>query len=69
MVRGQAVTGGSTPNATLFVLALFRRFVPTSLLTESFGEGVASGLCANEKDSNTDTPPKRLVVYCHYLPS
>ena len=43
VVLGQAVTGGSTPKATLFELALFRRFFTSSLLAESYGEGVASG--------------------------
>ena len=48
VVLGQAVTGGSTPKATLFELALFRRFSASSLLTESYGESVASGVCVND---------------------
>lgn len=48
VVRGQAVAGGSTPKATLFELALFRRLYASSLLTESDGESVAFGLCAKE---------------------
>ena len=52
MVRGQAVTGGSTRKATLFELALFRRFSASSLLTESYGESVAFGALENEEDSN-----------------
>ena len=51
-VRGREVTGGSTPKATLFELALFRRFFTSSLLTESYGESVASGVLENEEDSN-----------------
>ena len=54
MVLGQAVTGGSTPKATLFELALFRRFSASSLLTESYGESVAFGALENEEDSNRD---------------
>ena len=54
MVLGQAVTGGSTPKATLFELALFRRFFTISLLTESYGESVAFGALENEEDSNRD---------------
>ena len=52
---GRAVTGGSTPSATLFELALFRMFVGKSLFTQSCGESVASGLTETEKDSNLDT--------------
>ena len=55
MVLGQAVTRGSTPKATLFELALFRRFFTISLLTESYGESVAFGALENEEDSNLDT--------------
>ena len=44
VVRGQAVTLGSTPKATLLELALFRRFFASSLLTESYVESVASGV-------------------------
>ena len=54
MARGRAVTRGSTPKATLFELALFRRFFTSSLLTESYGESVASGVLENEEDSNRD---------------
>ena len=60
MVRGREVTGGSTPKATLFELALFRYFVATSSLTERYGEGVASGLTETEKDSNFDMPRQHL---------
>ena len=52
MVRGRAVTGGSTPKATLLEPTLFRRFFASSLLTESYGESVASGVLENEEDSN-----------------
>ena len=55
MVLGQAVTGGSTPKATLFEPCLFRKFVANSSLTESYGEGVAFDLTETEKDSNLDT--------------
>ena len=48
MVLGQAVTGGSTPKATLLELALFRRFFPNSSLTESYRESVASGAWVND---------------------
>ena len=48
VVRGQAVTGGSTPKETLLERALFRRFFASSLLTESYGESVASGVCVND---------------------
>ena len=54
VVRGREVTGGSTPKATLFEPCLFRKFVATSSFTESYGEGVASGLTETEKDSNLD---------------
>ena len=54
VVLGQAVTRGSTPKATLFELALFRRFFTISLLTESYGESVAFGALENEEDSNRD---------------
>ena len=54
MVLGQAVTGGSTPKATLLEPCLFRKFVANPWLTESCGEGVASGLTETEKDSNLD---------------
>ena len=47
-VRGQAVTLWNTPKATLLELALFRRFNATSLLTESYGESVASGVWVND---------------------
>ena len=47
-VRGRAVTGGSTPKATLFEPCLFRKFVATSSLTESYGESVASGVWVND---------------------
>ena len=43
-VRGQAVTLGSTPKATLLEPCLFRKFVASRLLPESYGEGVASGV-------------------------
>ena len=55
MVHGRAMTLGSTPKATLFELALFRRFFTISLLTESYGESVAFGALENEEDSNLDT--------------
>ena len=55
MVVGQAVTGGSTPKATLLEPTLFRRFFASSLLTESDGESVASVVKATEKDSKLDT--------------
>ena len=47
-VRGREVTGGSTPKATLLELALFRRFFISTLLTESYGESVASGVWQND---------------------
>ena len=47
-VRGQAVTGVSTPKATLLELALFRRFNANSSLTESYDERVASGVWVND---------------------
>ena len=47
-VLGQAVTLWNTPKATLLELALFRRFNATSLLTESYGESVASGVWVND---------------------
>ncbi len=46
-VLGPAVTGGTAPKATLFEPGLFRKFVATSLLTESYDGGVASGLTEN----------------------
>jgi len=52
VVLGQAVTLWNTPKATLLELALFRRFFASSLLTESYGESVASGVWQNEYDSN-----------------
>ena len=55
MVRGRAVTGGSTRKATLFEPTLFRRFFTSSLLTESYSKSVASGVLENEEDSNLDT--------------
>ena len=48
VVLGQAVTLWNTPKATLLEPALFRRFNATSSLTESYDEGVASGLTENE---------------------
>ena len=54
MVHGQAVTGGSTPKTTLFEPCLFRKFVVTRLLTESYDEGVAFGVLQNGWDSNLD---------------
>ena len=54
VVLGRAVTRGSTPKATLFEPCLFRKFVATSSFTESYGEGVASGVTETEKDSNLD---------------
>ena len=54
MVRGRAVTGGSTRKATLFEPCLFRKFVVNRLLTESYDEGVAFGLTETEKDLNLD---------------
>jgi hypothetical protein len=48
VVRGQAVTGGSTPKATLFEPGLFRNFVASSSLTESYGESVASVVWVND---------------------
>ena len=47
-VRGQAVTGGSTPKETLLEPTLFRRLFTSSLLTESYGESVASGVWVND---------------------
>ena len=47
VVLGQAVTRGSTPKATLLEPTLFRRFFTSSLLTESYGESVASGVWVN----------------------
>ncbi len=52
-MRGQAVTGGSTPKATLFERVLFRKLVARCLSTESYGDGVASGLTETEKDSSS----------------
>ena len=54
VVLGQAVTGESTPKATLFEPCLFRKFVANPLLTESYGKGIASGVKETEKDSNLD---------------
>ena len=54
-MRGREVTGGSTPKATLFELALFRRFVTSSLLPESYGESVGFGVRVNDWDSNFET--------------
>jgi len=47
-VRGQALMRGSTPKATHFEPALFRKFGVKSFSKESYGESVAFGLCANE---------------------
>ena len=55
VVLGQAVTKGSTPKATLFEPGLFRKFAANPLLTESYSEGVASGVTETEKDSNLDS--------------
>jgi len=54
VVLGQAVTLWNTPKATLFEIALFRKFVANPLLTEVYGEVVASGFTESEKDSNFD---------------
>ncbi len=54
VVLGRAVTGGSTPKATLFEPGLFRKFVANPWLTESYDEGVAFGLTETEKDSELD---------------
>ena len=62
---GQAVTGGSTPKATLLEPTLFRRFFTSSLLTESYGESVASGVLENEEDSNLDTRRQSLKPNHH----
>ena len=66
VVHGQAVTVGSTPKATLLEPTLFRRFFTSSLLTESYGESVASGVWVNEEDSNLDTRRQSLKPsnYC-----
>jgi len=48
VVLGQAVTLWNTPKATLFEPTLFRRFFTSSLLTESYGESVASGVWVND---------------------
>ena len=66
MVLGQAVTRGSTLKATLLELTLFRRFFTSSLLTESYGESVASGVWVNEEDANLDTRRQSLKPsnYC-----
>ena len=63
-VRSQAVTRGSTPEATLFELTLFRKFVATSLATESCGERVTLGVTGTDKESNLDRCPKsfRLIT-------
>ena len=54
VVRGQAVTRGSTPKATLLEPCLFRKFVANCLLTESYDEGVAFVVLQNGWDSNLD---------------
>ena len=66
VVRGQVATRGSTPKATLLEPTLFRRFFTSSLLTESYGESVASGVLENEEDSNLDTRRQSLKPsnYC-----
>ena len=67
MVLGQAVTRGSTPKATLLEPTLFRRFFTSSLLTESYGESVASGVWVNEEDSNHGQMVENVEYWC-YLP-
>ncbi len=47
-VRGQAVTLGSTPKATLFEPCPFRKLVATSSSTENDGQSVASDLWRSE---------------------
>ena len=47
-VGGPEVTRGSRLKVSLFELALFRRFFTSSLLTESYGESVASGVWRND---------------------
>lgn len=53
MVRGQAATGASTLKATLLEPNPIRRFCANSLLAESDGESLASGVAETEKDSNS----------------
>ncbi len=64
-MRGQVVSGGSTPKATLFELALVRNFVARCLSTECYGEGVASGVTETEKDSNSDSRRRSLKPSRH----
>ena len=65
VVLGQAVTGGSTPKETLLERALFRRFFASYLVTESYGESVASGLAQTEQDSNLDMRGQHLKPNHH----